>query len=108
MPPWTVSRGGPVQYGHCFIVIDPQRFASCFEERLGRYLHRMRNLEGDNVLVAGDPEKEFEQDAQEKGVLLHTAVATTLKALAKKYNVAVPAELEGLDESKSKASLYES
>lgn len=104
--PWTVTRGGPLNYGHCFIVIDPARFASDFEGRLGEYLDRMRNLPGE-PLIAGDPEREFERDAAEKGILLHRAVATTLKALAKTYGIEVPQELESLDETKSKASLYE-
>ena len=34
-------------------------------------------------------------------------VATTLKALAIRYKVPVPSELAHLDETKSKASLYE-
>lgn len=105
--PWTVARGRPLDYGHCFLVIDPERLAPDFDSRLRGYLDRMRNLPGDNVQVAGDPEKEFERDAAENGILLHGPVATTLKALAKRYNVTVPRELENLDETKSKASLYE-
>jgi len=107
VPPWTIARDGPLNYGHCFIVIDQARFTPGFEDRLGRYLDRMRNLPGVDVLVAGDPEKAYEHDAAKKGILLHGPVATTLKALAKRYNVTVPPELECLDESKSKASLYE-
>ena len=88
--------------------MDPERFTPDFEPRLAQYLERMRQLDGDNgpVLVAGDPEKEFAQNANQQGVLLHAAVATTLKALATKHGVLVPAELQGLDESKSKASMY--
>lgn len=98
----------PLNYGHCFIVIDPKRFAPGFEDRLGQYIDRMRNLPSDDgVLVAGDPEKEFECDAENGGIQLHGAVATTLKALAKRFGIEVPRELENLDESKSKASLYE-
>lgn len=104
--PWTVTRGGPLNYGHCFIVIDPARFTPGFEGRLGEYMTRMRNLPG-APLVAGDPERAFERDATEKGILLHAPVATTLKALASKHGVAVPQELKSLDETKSKASLYE-
>mmetsp|Transcript_18955 Transcript_18955/g.42117 ORF Transcript_18955/g.42117 Transcript_18955/m.42117 type:complete len:427 (-) Transcript_18955:71-1351(-) len=103
---WTISRDGPVNYGHCFVVIDPARFSAGFDDRLGSYLDRMRNLPG-NVKVAGDPEKEYERDAAENGILLHESVATTLKALASKYDVQVPSELEELDETKSKKSLYD-
>ena len=107
VPPWTVTREGALNYGHAFIVIDPKRFVGGFEDRLSQYLDRMRNLPG-SVKVAGDPEKEFELDAAENGILLHESVATTLKALAVKYKVsAVPPVLETLDETLSRHSLYE-
>lgn len=105
--PWTVTRDGPLNYGHCFICIDPSRFAPNFEGRLSELLTRMRDLPGDNVLVAGDPEKEFELDAKENGILLHGPVAAKLKALAMLHNVIVPHELEDLDETNTKSSLYE-
>ena len=119
---WNISRDGPLQYGHCFIVIDPTRFVDGFEKRLGDYLTKMRNLpttsdtsnDNDNdsnnsVLVAGDPEKQFENDAiKNGGIVLHKSVAITLKALAVRFNVNnIPPELQCLDENKSKASLYE-
>ena len=104
--PWNLKREGPLNYGHCFVVMDPKRFTDGFEERLGDYLNSMRSLPG-TVKVAGDPEKEFEQDAAAMGITLHESVATTLKALAVRFKVEVPAELSKLDESKSKASLYE-
>lgn len=106
VPSWNLTREGDVNYGHCFVVIDPARFVDGFEGRLGDYLARMRGLPG-NVKVAGDPEKEFEKNTAKHGIPLHESVATTLKALAVRYNVGVPAELERLDEKKSKASLYE-
>jgi hypothetical protein len=40
-----------------------------------------------HVQVAGDPEKRFEKDAQEKGVILHAPVAATLKRLAERLDV---------------------
>lgn len=106
VPPWTVARKGALNYGHAFVVIDPGRFVEGFEGRLSQYLDRMRNLPG-NVKVAGDPEKEFELDAGENGVLLHESVATTLKALAIRCSVSVPRVLETLDEASSRHSLYE-
>ena len=103
--PWNLARAGDVNYGHCFIVIDPARFVDGFEDRLRGFLNRMRGLPG-NVKVAGDPEKEFEKDAAKHGIPLHENVAATLKVLAVRYDVPVPVELERLDEKKSKASLY--
>mmetsp|Transcript_8873 Transcript_8873/g.9451 ORF Transcript_8873/g.9451 Transcript_8873/m.9451 type:complete len:324 (-) Transcript_8873:322-1293(-) len=110
---WNLSRKGPLSYGHCFIVIDPTRFGNSnlnggFEQRLGAYLSRMRGLPG-TVMVAGDPEKEFECDvaAHNGGIVLHKSVAITLKALAVRLDVTVPIELQQLDENQARASLYE-
>ena len=102
---WSVTRSGPLNYGHAFVVIDPARFKEGFGERLGQYLTRMRGQDGD-VKVAGDPEKQFERDAAERGIILHAPVAASLKSLASKYNVEVPEALQSLDESKSRQSLY--
>jgi LDH2 family malate/lactate/ureidoglycolate dehydrogenase len=104
---WSVTRDGASNYGHAFVVIDPKRFSSGFEDHLGLYLNRMRGLPGGNVKVAGDPEKEFEHDATENGIILHEDVATTLKLLAKRLDVAVPEEMRRLDVLKAKPSLYE-
>lgn len=102
---WSVQRDGALNYGHCFVVIDPGRFAPGFPDRLGAYLERMRGLPGD-VRVAGDPERAFERDAMENGVILHEDVATTLKSLSARFDVPAPAELRGLDALKAKPSLY--
>ena len=51
--------------------------------------------------------KEFECDAAEKGIILHEDVATALKALASRFEVAVPAELKKLDVHKAKPSMFE-
>jgi len=110
---WTLQRKGPVGYSHCFIVIDPSRFAKgskaddgSFQERLGQYLALLRQQESagtekdalsKSVLVAGDPEKEYEKDASTNGgVLLHEPVAVTLKALAARIKLPanrIPREL---------------
>lgn len=104
---WSVTRDGALNYGHAFVVINPKRFSPGFEGHLKAYLDRMRGLPGGNVKVAGDPEKEFEQDAMENGIILHEDVATTLKLLAKRLDVAVPEEMRRLDVLKAKPSLYE-
>ena len=104
---WSVTRDGALNYGHAFVVINPKRFSSGFENHLGAYLDRMRGLPGGKVKVAGDPEKEFERDARDNGIILHEDVATTLKLLAKRFDVVVPEEMEKLDVLKAKPSLYE-
>ena len=103
--PWLATREGAIDYGHCFLVIDPSRFAPGFEERMGQYLRTMRYLPG-NVKVAGDPEKEYEQNVKKMGVTLHGPVAATLKRLAERFEVSVPPELRSLDSSAAKESLY--
>lgn len=109
VPGWNAHRGRPMDFGHCFIVLDPTRFADGFDERLGRYLAQMRNLPG-NVLVPGDPEKQYERDAAAKGVQLHTNVAKSLRALADKLGIdgkLVPAPLAQLDATAVRGSLME-
>jgi len=105
--PWTAARKGPLNCGHCFLVIDPERLTPGFENQLSpsRCLDRMRNLPGDNVPVAGDPKKDFERDVAKNGILLHGHVAATLKALAQRCNVGIPPKLKNLVETKSKVSL---
>jgi LDH2 family malate/lactate/ureidoglycolate dehydrogenase len=103
--PWLATRAGAIDYGHCFLAIDPNRFAPGFEDRLQAYLETMRSLPG-HVQVAGDPEKRFEKDAKTKGVMLHAPVAATLKRLAEQFKVEIPEELKSLDSTNSKESLY--
>jgi len=102
---WVPSREGAIRYGHCFVAVDPTRFASGYSERLVQYLDTMRSLEG-NVQVPGDPEKAFEQDAAKNGVLLHGEVAASLKSLADKFGVEVPSVFASIDTASSRASLY--
>ena len=52
VPQWTTTReardaagGGPIDLGHCFVCVDPERFTPGFEGRLGAYL-AARNLPG--------------------------------------------------------------
>ncbi len=103
--PWVASRSSAMDFGQCFIVIDPARFAPGFEARLQDYMAAMRALPG-SVRVPGDVKKRFEAEARERGVTLHGQVATALKALAGRYGVAMPREFDALDEAKSRASLY--
>jgi len=109
VPSWNAHRGKPMDLGHCFIVLDPKRFADGFDERLGSYLAQMRGLPG-QVLVPGDPEREYERAAAAKGVQLHTNVAKSLRALAARLGVdekLVPAPLAQLDATAVRGSLME-
>ncbi|XP_044744856.1 uncharacterized oxidoreductase YjmC-like [Coccinella septempunctata] len=57
--------------GHCFIVIDPKRFAPNFEVRLTEFMSYMRDLSTDNqnepVRIPGDRGREIEKKIQETG-----------------------------------------
>lgn len=102
VPAWVTSRPAqpPLNFGHCFIVLDPHRFGSDFEPRLAAYLMRMRGLPaaaGSAVLVPGDPEKEFESKAAARGVELQNPVAVSLRALAERLGVEVPQAFAALD-----------
>ena len=104
---WSARRDGPLGYAHCFVVIDPGRFAPGFGTRLEGYLARMRGLPGD-VKVAGDPEREYEGDAKAGGVLIHEDVARALRGLATRAGVEdLPGALAGLDGLGARSSLYE-
>lgn len=98
--PFTATRGAPVDYGHCFICIDPARFAPGFELRLARYMSTMRSLPatspGSPVLVPGDPEKASWEKSETDGVRLHVNIAGSLRRLAERLGVEVPAELRNI------------
>ena len=104
--PWTVPREtGPNDFGHCFVVLDPARLGGGpggepgggpdFEDRVSAYLATLRALPG-SVQVPGDPEKAHEAEAAARGVALHPNVAASVKALALKWNVALPESFNGV------------
>lgn len=94
VPIWRCDRGKPVNYGHCFICIDPNQLlpSGQFELALGAYLTRMRGLRSANpdlsVLVPGDPEKEEEASAKKVGVRLNQQVALGVRNLARELDCA--------------------
>jgi len=112
--PWKPGRPRAIDYGHCFLVIDPSRFegegesrtsvageTAAFPARLSKYLAKMRSLPTapgapGPVLVPGDPEVAASVQSREGGVGLNTKVAASLKALAVSYGVALPPVLEEL------------
>lgn len=101
VPKWNIQRGVPIDYGHCFICIDPNRFASGFEQRLQNYLDTMRAQPGADpvvpVLVPGDPEKAEEfVSTGARGVRLNKPVAAAMRRLAETLQVPIPAELQAV------------
>lgn len=106
VPPWRVDRGTPVDYGHCFICIDPTKLLPTgdFQKALSGYLSTMRQLPpGDaaqSVLVPGDPERAEEGDAAKHGVRLNLQISLGLRALAQSFNCSqmLPQEIQGLPE----------
>ncbi|CAE7666040.1 mdh [Symbiodinium sp. CCMP2456] len=88
VPPWRVDRGRPVDYGHCFMCIDPEKMLpeGEFQAKLSAYLARMRGLSAADaalpVLVPGDPENAEELAAEKHGVRLNIQVAHGLRKLS--------------------------
>lgn len=109
--PWVTPREGPMDFGHCFIVLDPARLGGGgggggeFGARLSAYMAAMRALPG-TVQVPGDPEKAHQREAARLGIALHPKVAAALKALALKWKVATPRSLDAVDASQAPAHLY--
>mmetsp|Transcript_116782 Transcript_116782/g.371671 ORF Transcript_116782/g.371671 Transcript_116782/m.371671 type:complete len:433 (+) Transcript_116782:82-1380(+) len=110
VPPWRVDRSGPVDYGHCFLCIDPKKLLpeeGRFEGSLAAYLARMRSLQAADaslpVLVPGDPEKGEERLVGVQGVRLNRNVALGLRALARDLGCQadLPASLSALPEDAS-------
>lgn len=107
VPPWKVDRGCPVDYGHCFLAIDPDKLVSGdqFQDVMAAYLARMRGLQPADlnypVLVPGDPEREEERLASKQGVRLNEKVALGLRALAREVGCTediLPAPIRELPE----------
>ena len=104
VPPWRVDRGRPVDYGHCFMCIDPAKLLPNgeFQGKLSAYLARMRGLmPGDTtlpVLVPGDPERAEELDADTQGVRLNLQVALGLRSLSQELGClkAMPVQIQNL------------
>ncbi|CAJ1332977.1 unnamed protein product [Effrenium voratum] len=101
VPPWRLDRGVAVDYGHCFMCIDPQQLlpSGNFQQSLSAYLRAMRSLPStaSSVLVPGDPEK-AQEASSESGVRLNRHVALGLRSLARTLGCAVPGALRDLPE----------
>jgi len=107
VPLWRCDRGVPVDYGHCFICLDPEQLCpgGKFQANLAAYLARMRGLPpadpNASVLVPGDPEKAEVASAKEKGVRLNQQVALGVRALARRLGCAeaLPEPIQKLPEA---------
>lgn len=114
--PWVADRTDPINYGHCFVCIDPVRLdigtnsqgdPATFEQRLQRYLDQMRGLpaveDALRVIVPGDPEKEAAAAvAAGGGVQLGLPIAASLKALGTRLGVELPASILAVEQSAPK------
>lgn len=107
VPPWRVDRGVSVDYGHCFLCVDPEQLlpGGGFQEKLAIYLARMRNLApaeaGLDVQVPGDPERHEERLAATRGVRLNENVALGVRSLAREFGCEkmLPREIRDLPEN---------
>ena len=106
VPNWRVDRGTPVDYGHCFICIDPTKLlpSGDFQKALTAYLSTMRQLPAGaerSVLVPGDPERAEETEVNKRGVRLNLQISVGLRNLAKSLNCAkaLPQEIRDLPEN---------
>ena len=107
VPPWRVDRGRPVDYGHCFMCIDPEKLLPNgeFQGKLSSYLSRMRGLApGDAslpVLIPGDPERSEELSAHEEGVRLNLQVALGLRSLSQELGClqTMPVQIRNLPQN---------
>eukprot|EP00040_Diaphanoeca_grandis_P030500 m.180316 g.180316 ORF g.180316 m.180316 type:complete len:452 (+) comp32017_c0_seq1:265-1620(+) len=106
--PWNTQRAMPINYGHCFIVIDPQSFQSksaytpTFQQRLKKYLDQMRALPvlptaPGPVLVPGDPERAFAESSKQSGIEINIKIATSVRNIATRLNVELPLVLQELE-----------
>ena len=104
VPPWRVDRGLAVDYGHCFMCIDPTKLLPNgeFEGKLSAYLARMRGLTPNNprlpILVPGDPERAEEHAAAKQGVRLNIQVALGLRSLSQELGClqTMPMQIQNL------------
>ncbi len=86
MPENPVGEG----IGHFFgaMRVDAFRPAEEFKQHMDTWIERFRSakaIEGEHVIIPGDPEREMEKERMEKGVPLLPAVIKDLEGLAEKF-----------------------
>lgn len=88
MPENPVGEG----IGHFFgaMRIDAFRPADEFKQHMDNWIERFRSakaIEGEKVIIPGDPEREMEKERMEKGIPLLAPVVKDLEELGKKFEV---------------------
>lgn len=88
---WNKAEGA-ANISHCFVAIDPTRFAPGFEDRMSDLLNYCRNLEPVDpekpVLVAGDPERiKVQKTKTDGGITYHINQIKEMWKLAKYLGV---------------------
>ncbi len=86
MPENPVGEG----IGHFFgaMRIDAFRPADEFKNHMDNWIERFRSakaIEGEKVIIPGDPEREMEAERKEKGIPLLAPVVKDLEELGKKF-----------------------
>lgn len=90
LPEDPVGKG----IGHFFgaMRIDGFRPASEFKEHMDNWIRTFRNaaaIDGENIVIPGDPEREMENERIKTGIPLLGPVVEDLKKLAAKYNLEI-------------------
>jgi L-2-hydroxycarboxylate dehydrogenase (NAD+) len=78
--------------GHFFgaMRVDAFRPANEFKQHMDQWIERFRSakaVEGESVIIPGDPEREMEKERMEKGIFLLPPVEKDLEELGKKFEV---------------------
>lgn len=86
------TRTTPANLAHCYIALDPKRFAPGFEGRLSDLLNHIRNMTPANpelpVLVPGDLERNYMAKAKRnKGIPIFPSQVESLLKLAAQYKI---------------------
>ncbi len=80
--------------GHFFgaMRVDAFRPADEFKQHMDNWIERFRSakaIEGEKVIIPGDPEREMEKERMEKGIYLLPPVVKDLEELSKKFEVKI-------------------
>lgn len=80
--------------GHFFgaMRVDAFRPADDFKQHMDNWIERFRSakaIEGEHVIIPGDPEREMEKERMEKGIELLPPVVKDLEELSKKFEVKI-------------------
>lgn len=102
------AANAPADLGQVYIAIDPMRFCSSFEDRLGDFHRLLRkvvpNKAGNQALVPGDKEMQHMKMVDDQGGFTMTpCTLSVLGELAEKFQIA-PLKMKGISQLPSFAS----